>query len=196
MIFTQVMKPIAFMAHKEGIRLHQYIDDWLCVGRSQEEAFLHTKRLLQTAVMLGLRVNEEKSELIPSTSSTYLGMVFDSIKFRAFLTQKRIDNLLQPTSHFLLQDYLPVWKWLQLLGHLASLEKLVKNGRRRLRPLQFQLKENWRHPQTKNHYICIVSDSGSMVVPATDSKKAYRWNHSLQTSRYIRTRPKRAGEHV
>ncbi len=24
MIFTQVMKPIAYMAHREGIRLHQY----------------------------------------------------------------------------------------------------------------------------------------------------------------------------
>ncbi len=103
MIFTQVMKPIAFMAHREGIRLHQYIDDWLCVARSREEAVLHTKRLLQVAVMLGLRVNEEKSELIPSTSSTYLGMVIDSIKFRAYPTQKRIDNLLQLTSHFLLQ---------------------------------------------------------------------------------------------
>ena len=37
----------------------------------------------------------------------------------------------------------PALLWLRLLGHLASLEKLVPYGRLRIRPIQFQLRSGW-----------------------------------------------------
>ncbi len=45
MIFTQVMKPVVTLAHREGILLHQYVDDWLCAAKTAEQATQPTKRL-------------------------------------------------------------------------------------------------------------------------------------------------------
>ncbi len=44
LIFTQVMKPVATLAHREGIHLHQYMDDWLCAAKTAEQATQQTKR--------------------------------------------------------------------------------------------------------------------------------------------------------
>ncbi len=71
----------------------------------------------------------QRKQLTPSTSSIYLWIVFNLIKFRAFQALKRIDNLILLNKHFLQQNLMSVWMWLQLLGHLASLEKLVMRGR-------------------------------------------------------------------
>ncbi len=159
MIFTQVMAPVARMAHREGIRLHQYLDDWLIVATSREESSRCTDRMLHLSQELGLRVNMNKSDLVPDTKTKYLGVVIDSVAYRAYPTPERIINLLKITQRFLLAELLPVWMWLTLLGHLSSLEKLVLNGRRRLRPIQFQLKTFWKYPQDKNHKVIIDSST-------------------------------------
>ncbi len=164
LVFTQVMKPIANRAHREGIRLHQYIDDWLCVAETQHEAVSHTQRLLQLIRTLGLKVNLEKSDLTPSTRVTYLGMVIDSVEFKVYPTLKRIEDLLRIINSFLQEDSQPVWKWLQILGHLVSLEKLVINGRRRIRPLQFQLKEHWKYPQDRNRRVFVTPECRLAVI--------------------------------
>ena len=41
-VFTMIVKEVKLMALSRGLRLHQYLDDWLIRSQSQEEAQLNT----------------------------------------------------------------------------------------------------------------------------------------------------------
>ena len=70
-------------------------------------------------------VNRAKSELQPQQRVQYLGMTLDSNLAQAFLSQARITGLECVVRDFL-EDPAPRARvWQVLLGHLASLEKLV-----------------------------------------------------------------------
>ena len=70
-------------------------------------------------------------------------MALDSESVRAFPSQARLVSLGNVVRNFLGDPAPRVRKWQTVLGHLASLEKLVPRGRLRMRSLQFQLKESW-----------------------------------------------------
>ena len=65
MEFTVVAKEIKLLAKKQGIRIHQYLDDWLVRARSHQTCLQHTETLVALCRDLGWLVNEEKSELEP-----------------------------------------------------------------------------------------------------------------------------------
>ncbi|MCS5643736.1 MAG: reverse transcriptase domain-containing protein, partial [Dehalococcoidia bacterium] len=155
LVFTSVLRPVMAMLHFRGVRVHCYLDDWLVVGNDITNSENNTKVVLDLAQQLGLRVNLTKSELVPTTRITYLGMVIDSVLFRAFPSQERIDKFCRLAEEFCRNVAPPAWEWLRLLGHLASLEKLVVGGRRRIRPLQFQLKELWVRRRDRNQRIIL-----------------------------------------
>ena len=143
-VFTRMMAPVAVLAHKAGIRLHRYLDDWLIVASTQQQLLEDREWFLSMCLHLGLRINFPKSSLIPSQCSTYLGMIIDTLQERVFPATPRIERFLQHIIHFRDQEAPPAWEWLRLLGHMASLEKLVPFGRSHMRSLQYQLKLHWR----------------------------------------------------
>ena len=54
------------MALSRGLRLHQYLDDWLIRSQSQEEAQANTQAVVELTQSLGWIINQEKSELKPT----------------------------------------------------------------------------------------------------------------------------------
>ena len=46
-VFTMIVKEVKLMALSRGLRLHQYLDDWLIRSQSQEEAQVNTQALRQ-----------------------------------------------------------------------------------------------------------------------------------------------------
>ena len=150
LVFTATMKPVIALLHKKGVRIHHYLDDWLVTGQSESQVLKDTDTVLRLAGKLGLRVNLKKSELVPRTRVIYLGIQIDSVLYKAFPSEERVDTFLSLVTRFTLEQAPTAWTWLRVLGHLASLEKLVLGGRRRIRPLQFRLKESWRQGISRN----------------------------------------------
>ena len=72
-VFTRVMAPVSVLAHRLGIRLIRYIDDWLILAASEEEAARARDVILLLCEELGIVVNLQKSKLVPSQISVYLG---------------------------------------------------------------------------------------------------------------------------
>ena len=69
-------------------------------------------------------------------------------------------SLLSISGDFLAGQAQPALLWSRLLGHLASLEKLVPYGRLRIQPIQFQLRSGWS--QTRDHPLIQVNlDQGT-----------------------------------
>ena len=125
--------------------MRRYLDDWLIQASSREQVLLALETVLQLCRALGIVVNWEKSQLIPTQRMVYLGVLLDSISFRASPALKRVEKLLSIGDVFLSCVRQPVSSWLELLGVLSSMIQLVPGGRLRMRSLQFSLRKSWDH---------------------------------------------------
>ena len=142
-VFTQVMAPVSGFLHQLGIRMLRYLDDWLILASSQEEACWARDKVLSLCQELGIIVNLEKSTFTPSQTIVYLGIRIDSQTFRASATPSRIEKFFSIAEEFLSSKVQSAKFWRVLLGHLASLSRLVPNGQLRMRALQLALSRGW-----------------------------------------------------
>ena len=102
----------------------------------------------------------EKSSLTPSHVAIFLGFSLDTRVGFAYPSERRIERWLSISEDLLAGQAQPALLWLRLLGHLAFLEKLVRYGRLRIRPIQFQLRSGWS--QTRDHPLIQVNlDQGT-----------------------------------
>ena len=142
-VFTRVMAPVSAMLHSMGIRMRRYLDDWLVQSSSQASLLRDLQTVLQLCHELGIVVNPQKSNLVPSQVVQYLGVVIDAKTFRASPSQERISKLLSTAEEFRSSALPPASLWLSLLGVLSSLAHLVPGGRLRMRSLQIRLHRSW-----------------------------------------------------
>ena len=151
-VFTRVMAPISAILHRLGIRILRYLDDWLILGSSLEEIIRARDFLLDLCNQLLIRVNLEKSQLVPSQVSTYLGMKINSQILRAFPTPERLQKLSSLLEEFCSGLRQRAFLWMSLLGTMSSLTLLVPGARLRMRSLQLILRKSWDY-QNENQLI-------------------------------------------
>ena len=72
-VFTVTVKEVKLMALSKGLRLHQYLDDWLIRSQSQEEAQVNTQAVVDLTQSLRWIINREKSELKPTQVFSFVG---------------------------------------------------------------------------------------------------------------------------
>lgn len=143
-VFTKLMAPVSAWAHRLGIPLRRYLDDWLVSGPSWELCLENARALLLLCSQVGIQINLSKSDLNPSQRKQFLGMVLDTVRARVFPSPDRVSRFQAVVRQFLSAKAPPVTLWRSLLGHLASLARLVPGGLLRMRSLQWCLKRHWR----------------------------------------------------
>ena len=72
-VFTMIVKEVKRMALSRGLRLNQYLNDWLIRSQSQEEAQMDTQAVVDLTQSLGWIINQEKSELNPAQVFLFVG---------------------------------------------------------------------------------------------------------------------------
>ena len=142
-VFTRVMAPVSAILHSMGIRIRWYLDDWLVQSSSRESLLEDLQTVLQLCHELGIVVNPQKSNLVPSQVVQYLGVVIDSTSFRASPSVERISRLQSTAAEFQSCASPTASLWLSLLGVLSLLAHLVPGGRLRMRSLQLCLHRSW-----------------------------------------------------
>ena len=155
MEFTVVAKEVKWLAMKQGIRIHQYLDDWLVRATSHRVCLQQTKNLLLLCRELGWLVNEDKSELEPKQVFNFVGYQFDLKEGRVRPTTERWQTLQSKILEILSNPICPVRKLMSLIGLLTATEKQVHLGRLHMRPIQWHLKNNWRVPESLEKIIPI-----------------------------------------
>ena len=142
-VFTRVFAVVSAWALSHGIRLLRYLDDWLVLSSSEQEAKQAVQALLSLCRTLGIVIKEKKSDLVPSQTAKYLGMTIDTEAGKVFPSLARVEKFLTVAESFCTMDAPPAQLWQVIVGHLASLERLVPHGRLWMRSLQWHLKMHW-----------------------------------------------------
>ena len=93
MEFTVVAKEVKLMSLQRGIRIHQYLDDWLVRATSHQICLQHTPTLLALYGELGWLVNKEKSELDSKHVFNFVGYQFDLREGKVRPTPERWQTL-------------------------------------------------------------------------------------------------------
>ena len=153
MEFTILVKEVKLMATRKGIRIHQYLDDWLVRANSYPVCRQHTQILVQMCQELGWLVNTEKSELEPKQVFNFVGYQFDLRTGRVRPTPDRWESLQDKIQTLLLLPACPVRQFMSLIGLLTATEKQVHLGRLHMRPIQWHLKNHWRVPESLEKII-------------------------------------------
>ena len=122
------------MAIHMGIRIHQYLDDWLVRARSHQVCLQHTQDLVKMSQDLGWLVN--------------FGYKFDLKSGRVRPTLDRWQNLQEKILKLLSLLACPVQEFMSLIGLLTATEKQVHLGQMHMRPIQWHLKNNGRVPES------------------------------------------------
>ena len=155
MEFTTVVKEVKLIAQSRGIRIHQYLDDWLVRAKSYQDCLTHTGQLVALCQDLGWVVNLDKSELIPKQVFDFVGYQYDLQLGRVRPTQERWLALRAKIETLMATTQCRVRQFMSLIGLLTATEKQVYLGRLHMRPIQWHLKNHWKTPESLEKLIPI-----------------------------------------
>ena len=150
-----VAKEVKFVAFQKGIRIHQYLDDWLVRASTHHTCLQHTQTLVTLCQELGWLVNKEKSELVPKQVFNFVGYQFDLKEGKVRPTEERWQALTHKIRSILSDPLCPVRQFMSHIGLLTATEKQVHLGRLHMRPIQWHLKNNWRVPESLEKVIPV-----------------------------------------
>lgn len=85
--------PISYL-REEGISVAAYIDDLILFGYNTEQLTQDTNTTIHLLQKLGYVINFEKSSITPSQRIEHLGLILDSLKMKAKLTNDKCDNII------------------------------------------------------------------------------------------------------
>ncbi len=139
-VFTKVAEAALVPLREQGVRILNYLDDWLILAQSQDQLCEHRDMVLSHLSQLGLQVNWEKSKLSPVQRISFLGMELDSVSQTARLTQERAQSVLNCLNTFKNRTAAPLKQFQRLLGHMAAAAAVTPLGLLHMRPLQ-----HWLH---------------------------------------------------
>lgn len=145
--FTKVVDAALGPLRLQGIRILNYLDDWLILARSKELAVQHRDVVLAHIEKLGLRLNQKKSVLVPARTTTFLGVLWDSTTMFACLSPTRIESIRAAAKRVRLGQAITVKQFQKLLGLLAAASNIIPLGLLHMRSLQWWLKTRGFSPR-------------------------------------------------
>ncbi len=157
--FTKCMDAALAPLRLQGIRVLNYLDDWLILAHSRELVSRHRDIVLNHIHSLGLRMNAKKSVLLPSQRTVFLGVRLDSVQMQARLAPARIPVLTACLARFKLGHHVSVGTCRRLLGLMAAASPVLPLGLLHMRPFLWWMRELRLHPTVPATRLIRVSRS-------------------------------------
>lgn len=143
-IFTKVMAAVGGHLRCQQIHIFMYLDDWLIRNQSKDLLQMQLFKLVNLLVDLGLLINVEKSQFIPSQIITYLGAVFNLQEGQVYPSESRFIAIQQAIAEIVRKPKVHAVLFLRMLGLMASCIDIVPLARLHMRPIQLYLLCFWR----------------------------------------------------
>ncbi|XDV14501.1 hypothetical protein PO909_014743 [Leuciscus waleckii] len=181
--FTKCMDAALAPLRLRGIRVLNYLNDWLILAQSHSELVEHRTILLDHLENLGLAVNWEKSSLFPRQITSFLGIELNSLLMTARLSSQRTLDIRRAAGSFRCGAIVPLKAFQRMLGLMASASSVLQLGLLRMRPLQFWLRK--RVPRTawaSGRLRVKVNQACIAALKPWEAKDWYQSGVSLGTS--------------
>ena len=134
-LFTRVMKPVKKALRRLGVRISSFLDDFLILAGSYQEAVEHTKLSVDLLQRLGFHINWRKSVVVPQRRLEYLGVILDLENLTFSLPEEKVEKVLSllrvSEEPSVLRSDLE-----SLVGFLSFAASYLPLGRLWIKPLQ------------------------------------------------------------
>lgn len=124
-VYTKVIRPVAAILRRLGIRLIVYLDDWLLLNESSEGLTKEVEKALTLFSRLGLTVNHEKSVLSPSQRVEFLGMIVDTTRMSLSISEEKLDRIENQCRQLLAANAVQAVDLAKILGHFTSVAQAI-----------------------------------------------------------------------
>ncbi|CAM4625515.1 unnamed protein product [Leuciscus chuanchicus] len=185
--FTKCMDAALAPLRLRGMRVLNYLDDWLILAQSRSQLVEHRTILLDHLENLGITVNWTKSSLNPGQTISFLGTILDSQSMTARLSPQRVLHTQRVARSFRCGASTPLKTFQRMLGLMASASPVLQLGLLRMRPLQFWLKARVpRGAWVSGRLRLMVNQSCITALTPWLADDWYRSGVSLGTSSGVR----------
>lgn len=127
-IFTKLLKPLLIYLRKQGVMCVAYLDDILVIGKTKQECEYNTIKVYKIISLVGLIVNEEKSNLEPSQQRTFLGFNFDTVNMVMFLPPTKVHLIQKLCKKFMIVKSCTIREFARFVGILVAACPAIKYG--------------------------------------------------------------------
>ncbi|KAL0188697.1 hypothetical protein M9458_015796, partial [Cirrhinus mrigala] len=127
--FTKCMDAAISPLRQKGVRIPNYLCDWLILAQLEDELLSHRTFLLSLLDCLGLRVNFASQRIL------FLGTVLDSTQMRAVVLPEHAMAVQQLVASFKFGPPCPLKMFQKMLGLMAPVSLVFQLALLRVRPL-------------------------------------------------------------
>ena len=115
-VFTKLMKPVVAFLRERGMRLIIYLDDMLVICNSQEELRENVLLMKDLFGVLGLTINEKKSQLEPSQEIAFLGYQLSTVTMTISLPMEKMRKIQQEARQLLKETTVSIRRIATFIG--------------------------------------------------------------------------------
>ena len=119
-LFTKILKPVYAWFRQQNIRCSYYIDDSLNMNKDKAVCRNNTLTMVETLEALGFTVNYKKSSLVPSQRIIFFGFIIDSVEFKIFLTEEKVNKILLKAKQLLQKRIVVVRELASFIGLIIN----------------------------------------------------------------------------
>lgn len=173
-VFTKIMKiPIAIL-RRLGIRLVIYLDDILIMNQSLTGIQSDLSTAVYLLENLGFLVNQEKSVLVPSHVTEFLGFTVNSQTMTLSLQKEKVIKIKQNCLDLVSRQSVSARDLAQLIGRLMATNQAVLPSPLNYRSLQLLKTKAFHTGGNYDHHVQLDEDSKQELI--WWSSKLSKWN--------------------
>ena len=135
-LFTILLKPVSSLLGRLAIKCVMYIDDILVMHKEKETLINQAAFIIKLLTWLGFIINVEKSNVVPSQQTVFLGMHLDSTNMMISLPERKVNNIVHLCKTYTENPFLDARKLAKLIGKLQATRMAVLMGPFYMRNLQ------------------------------------------------------------
>ncbi len=145
-----------------GVRVNVYLDDFLFVHEDRDTLARAAPKIIDTMLALGVIPSTSKSELVPTRSIVFLGIVLDSADTSIRIAPDKASQYAEDLQAALETNKIRLDRWRTILGRLSFFASTAQAALLKLRALQ------------------RIPASSEVNLDATSRQQLHQWSELLQ----------------
>ena len=119
-LFTKILKPVYAWFRQQNMRCSYYIDDSLNMNKEKAVCHSNTMTMVETLESLGFTINYKKSSLIPCQRILFFGFIIDTVEFKVFLTEDKLNKIILKAVNLLEKGTVVVRELASFIGLIIN----------------------------------------------------------------------------